>query len=152
MVKYSVDLETGPLVKKLKRLGRDMPEINRGILGDLADAVVTRADSKYLSGGRPNLRRPTGHLAQSLTYRVGKDFAEVGTNLVYAAIHEFGGTIKPKNGQYLKFEINGKTIFAKQVTIPARPYLKPALNDIFASGKAQLIADRELQRQIDKRV
>ena len=150
MVKYGIDLDTRPLAKKLKRIGHDMPEINRGILKLFAEQVITDSQAKHLRG-RPGLNRISGNLAQSLTYRVGRNFAEVGTNLPYAAIHEFGGTIKPKNGKYLKFQINGKWIFAKQVTIPKRPYLEPSLKDLFASGKAQLIADRELQRQFDKR-
>lgn len=65
--------------------------------------------------------------------------------------HEKGGTIKPKNGKYLRFQIDGKWIMARSVTIPARPYLGPPIKDLFASGKAELIADRELQRQFDRR-
>lgn len=41
----------------------------------------------------------------------------------YARIHQFGGVITPKNSRSLKFEVGGKTVHAKKVTIPARPYL-----------------------------
>lgn len=47
----------------------------------------------------------------------------VGSDRAYAAIHQFGGVIKPKAGKYLVFTIGGKKIFAKKVTIPARPFL-----------------------------
>mgnify|MGYP001162003497 CR=1 FL=1 len=44
----------------------------------------------------------------------------------YALIHELGGVITPKQKQILKFTLpNGETVFAKSVTIPARPYLRP---------------------------
>ncbi|WP_437871294.1 phage virion morphogenesis protein [Methylorubrum extorquens] len=39
------------------------------------------------------LLRDTSRLYQSLTYQADADSAEVGTNVVYAAIHQFGGDI-----------------------------------------------------------
>jgi len=45
---------------------------------------------------------------------------------VYALIHELGGVVKPKNAKALAFEIDGEFVTVKQVTIPARPYLRPA--------------------------
>ena len=75
----------------------------------------------------------TGHLRRGITLEAIDDFAvKVGVDLAtvpYARIHEFGGVIKPKNGKYLVFEINGQKVFAKSVTMPARPYLRPALHD-----------------------
>lgn len=44
---------------------------------------------------------------------------EVGSNLVYAAAHQFGATIQPKRAKVLVFRGHA----AKSVTIPARPYL-----------------------------
>lgn len=44
----------------------------------------------------------------------------------YALIHELGGTIQPKNKPWLVFKIGEHWVRAKQVTIPARPYLRPA--------------------------
>jgi len=48
---------------------------------------------------------------------------KIGTNKVYGAIHQFGGTIKPKAGKFLVFRLGGRTVFARSVTIPARPFL-----------------------------
>lgn len=54
--------------------------------------------------------------------------AEIGTNLEYARIQEFGGTIVPK-GQFLRWVNDaGEEVFARSVTIPARPYLRPAFD------------------------
>nr|WP_299152128.1 phage virion morphogenesis protein [uncultured Tateyamaria sp.] len=47
----------------------------------------------------------------------------VGSPLSYAAIHHFGGVIKPKKAKALAFKAGGDSVFAKQVTIPARPYM-----------------------------
>lgn len=154
MIDYSIDLDAGPVVKKLKKLGADMPKINRKILGLLSEETITNAQQVYMHGpfGGSFIQWRSGKLAQSLTYKVHDDYADVGSNLVYAAIHEYGGTILPKKGKYLVFNIDGQTIFAKKVVIPKRPYLAPALDNLFKSGRAQMLADRELQRQLDQRM
>ncbi len=66
-----------------------------------------------------------GHLRDSYTYNVSLsgESVEIGSNLQYAAIHHEGGTIKAKNGGYLKFKIGDEWVQVKQVEIPARPAL-----------------------------
>lgn len=78
---------------------------------------------------RPLLRngqplRDTGRLRASITSQPDADGVTVGTNLIYARIHQYGGTIKAKNAPFLVFP-NGQGGFfrKKSVTIPARPYL-----------------------------
>lgn len=50
-------------------------------------------------------------------------------DVIYAAIHEFGGVITPKRAKWLVFDVDGETVFTKKVTIPARPYMRPAVYD-----------------------
>ncbi|AEQ50753.1 hypothetical protein [Pelagibacterium halotolerans] len=48
-------------------------------------------------------------------------------DVVYARIHEDGGTIKPRNADKLAIpQPDGGVVFVDEVTIPARPYLRPA--------------------------
>lgn len=74
----------------------------------------------------------TGNLAGAITSEVqirNETVVEgrVGTNLVYARIHELGGIIKPKSKKYLHFKgKNGQWAKVKKVQIKARPYLRPA--------------------------
>ncbi len=75
----------------------------------------------------------------------------IGTDRKYAAIHQLGGVIRPKKGKALVFTIGGRTIFAKKVTIPARPFfpftpdgaLAPVAQgpfaDIFAKATAKAL-------------
>jgi len=65
----------------------------------------------------------TGRLVQSLTHIPSEGQVEVGTNVLYAAIHQFGGTITAQPGKRLAFQVGGQKVFAKKVTIPARPFL-----------------------------
>lgn len=46
----------------------------------------------------------------------------VATDRIYAAIHQRGGVIRPKNAKALRFVLGGQVIFAKSVTMPARPF------------------------------
>lgn len=81
----------------------------------------------------------TSRLKDSIAYQADTQGVTVGTNVEYAAIQQLGGTIRPKNKKFLRFEINGQIIFAKQVTIPARPFLgineadERTIGDIVAS-------------------
>lgn len=65
----------------------------------------------------------SGGLQGSITFAAGADTVSVGTGKVYGAVHQFGATIRPKTKPRLVFPIAGGLAFAKQVTIPARPYL-----------------------------
>lgn len=61
-----------------------------------------------------------GYLRGQMTWQlVGDRMVEIGSNLPYAAVHQFGATIKPRAAKVLMFRGH----VAKSVTIPARPYL-----------------------------
>ena len=67
--------------------------------------------------------RDTGRLNRSIVSSVDATGVTVGTNVKYAPVHQFGATIVPKNKPRLVFKgPGGKLIFAKKVTIPARPF------------------------------
>lgn len=65
----------------------------------------------------------TGHLKNFITHKASADTLEVGTAVKYAAIHQFGGDIKPKKAKELYFMVGGHLVKTKKVTIPARPFL-----------------------------
>ncbi|MXS82271.1 phage virion morphogenesis protein [Nitrosomonas oligotropha] len=66
----------------------------------------------------------SSRLLGSITGDSGDDFAEWGSNVIYAAIHQFGGEIRPKSKKALFFRTpSGGGRSMKKVTIPARPYL-----------------------------
>lgn len=64
------------------------------------------------------------HLRDSISHDADDRKAEVGSNLIYAAIHQLGGVIRAKAGGFLTFNIPGiGWRRVASVTIPARPYL-----------------------------
>jgi hypothetical protein len=54
----------------------------------------------------------------------------VGPSVIYGRIQELGGVIKPVTAKMLSWvNAEGERIFANMVHIPARPYLRPALDE-----------------------
>ena len=54
---------------------------------------------------------------------------EVGPTVIYGRIQELGGVVLPVFTKMLSWVDDGKRIFAKRVQIPARPYLRPAMDE-----------------------
>ncbi len=63
------------------------------------------------------------HLYDSIDEDVSGHTARWGTGWIGAPVHQFGATIVPGNAKALAFKAGGKTVFAKKVVIPARPFL-----------------------------
>lgn len=54
------------------------------------------------------------------------------SDVKYALIHELGGVIRPVRAKALAFRLaDGSFRMAQQVTIPARPFLRPAADAIY---------------------
>ena len=121
----------------------------------LAASTLRRRRTGKGKGGAKILR-DTGHLAKSITYRADDRSVTVGTNVVYAAIHQFGGEIQHaartstlyfrqrKDGTVgNRFVRRGRSNFAQDVetrahtvTMPRRAYLP-----ISEGGEVDLPAD-----------
>jgi phage gpG-like protein len=118
---------------RIRALSIIMPQaVQRGLdAGVLAAAIDVQGAVKNLLDG-PVLNRRTRRLWQSITAdsmtRGDRVVGVVGTNVVYAAIHEFGGTIRPKRaGGFLVWKgADGESIFAREVKMPRRPYMSRA--------------------------
>lgn len=76
-----------------------------------------------VEGGKTLL--DSGLLAASIHNIPGRDRVEIGTNLIYAGVHQFGATIRAKTAKGLFFALpgTGDIVIVQSVTIPARPYL-----------------------------
>jgi len=95
------------------------------------DGAAWRAlDPEYAAGKRNSrILTESGRLRDSINSEAGRDQVRVGTNIIYAAIHQFGGTIKPVSASHLVFRIGGRLVMADSVTLPARPYLGISADD-----------------------
>lgn len=153
MIEIDVNIDTAALdaaVSRLRELAADTSPLMRRCAGVLEseaeDAFDEQADpvtgshwaplaastqlSRTLSGHAGKILQLTGSLAASLSRDSGRDYAVVGTNKVYAAIHQFGGTTSAHiiRARYKKaLGIPGigprKSVRHPGSTIPARPFL-----------------------------
>ena len=143
MIKMDVNFEgLAPVMGKLEVLG--LFEVH--ILTEVMARTVQRQTRKRIAqtktgpdsekwaprkeDGEEALFRTGHNLFDTIDYEIGLNRAEIGTGFVGARIHQFGGVITPKNGQALHFNMGGKSVFAKKVTIPARPFMGLSSEDI----------------------
>lgn len=138
--KNGVSLNWGGLDKALTGAVGRLANRN-ALMASLGEALVSGTSKRFEKGEAPDgtawepSRRVQGKkggqtlvdtaaLMKSIDYAATSDSVMVGTNLPYARIHQEGGTIRPKNKKHLKFKTpGGKFVSAKEVTIPARPFI-----------------------------
>lgn len=82
-------------------------------------APLTELTKKLKKRNKNKILIDSGALSRELTYQLVNRGLEFGSDRKYAAIHQLGGVIKPKTKKRLAFG----GVFAKQVTIPARPFI-----------------------------
>lgn len=109
------------------------------LLTSIGNEMVTSVSRRFETGTAPDGSRwpeslrvkMTGGLTLVENHRlwdsisdtgpqVSSRSVEIGTNVEYAAIHQFGGVIRARRAKALRVPGIG---FRKSVTIPARPYL-----------------------------
>lgn len=94
--------------------------------------------------GQPLL--DTGRLRNSISGRAnGATSFVVGTNVKYAKLQNFGGTVVPKSGKALRFSIGNRMVFAKSVKVPARPFFPKQMlpkpwADVFFETASEFLA------------
>ena len=131
---------------KIIARSEDMSPLMNSIGGIIEDGTRHRFETQTGPDGQKwqdthrggNILVNEGHLRDSITSHAGSDEVEVGSNLIYAGVHQHGATIKPKSAGKLAFKIGSHLIFADQVTIPARPFL-----GIDAHDEANILAEAE---------
>jgi phage virion morphogenesis protein len=136
------DAEVRAAFANLARAAGDLTPV----MADIGAQLVTHVGLRFEAGAGPGnvpwkqSRRAaeqdgrtlvdTARLKQSITFRASATGVDVGTNVQYAAIHQFGGTIRAKTSKGLRFRLpwlRSKTDSGwrtlQSVTLPARPFL-----------------------------
>jgi phage gpG-like protein len=119
-----------------------------GAMNALEERFATASDPKgrpwkvslraQLEGGQT--LSDTGRLRRSFSVRATGPWGfTIGTNVRYAAPHQFGATITPRRARYLRFRLaggrgrrkggKGRWVTAARVDLPARPFF-PTGNDL----------------------
>lgn len=86
---------------------------------------VARTSAYLTKHGSRKVLQGEGDLKKSIVIgKISNSQVEIGSSLVYARIHQLGGTIVPKKAKWLLIPFGpGQYLRLKKVVIPARPYL-----------------------------
>ena len=132
----AVTIDTAELAAVVAALDRAGGAALGGLLADAAEVGATATSERILAGGPdpdgnpwaptawPTGRRilnDQGGLSDSIAGRTTGSAAEWGSGLVYARIHQLGGTVSGR--PRLRFETPFGFRAPRAVEIPARPYL-----------------------------
>lgn len=151
--------------------------MSEAVQGESLVSVARSGGLVILNAAKDNVKEQglirTRTLSRSLHEEVSEQSAtraavDVGTNLEYGPIHEFGGTIKAKSAKYLAIPVGSYTgsprkygdlrvsktakgnlilvdaskrvqyVLKASVEIPARPYLRPALDEHGAEAEDEM--------------
>lgn len=100
----------------------------KGVNATMA-ACVTGAKRNHSWNNRSGVLEGSIDIAEPATAQAGGGVKGVwgSKDVRYALIHELGGVIRPVRAQALMFQADdGSFVVVKSVTIPERPYLRPA--------------------------
>jgi phage gpG-like protein len=125
-------------VRGLDRVEGQLRRASYDLLGNVGRRVVKE--------GQDNAPYKTGSLRADIQIRQRTtNKLTVGTRLVpYAAIHEFGGTIRAKRKPYLHFKVGNRWVRTKQVQIRAKRYMQRAAKKV--QGEVNNIARETFKR------
>lgn len=108
----------------------------KDLMADIGEALVSSSKMRFESETDPQGQKwvksrkqsgktlaDTGTLKRSITHNTSVSEVIYGSNVEYAAIHNYGGVIKPKEKKALKFQVNGRWVTKKLVTMPKREFI-----------------------------
>jgi hypothetical protein len=112
-------------IRNLGDLSAALNRIERAVLAAASDAAT--AGGEVLAEGAAD--RAEGRGGEIAVNTVADGVVEIEPQGPGARIHEFGGVITPDTADKLVFDIDGETVFAEVVLMPARPYMRPAADE-----------------------
>ena len=147
-MKLQLDLDK----QSLENVKKFPERFTKGLLSGFRKAMyMLEAETKKGFGQSGNLKVRTGRLRNSIKTEidVNNNGLEgiIGTNVIYAPVHEFGARIRPVRASILRFEERGIK-FAKEVNIPSRPFLKPVIDA--NKSKIEGIIQKEIIKEVNK--
>lgn len=130
------------------KLAHDIADVTGEPFRQVAQEIIVSAAGQASTFAKAFSPIRTGALRDSIKieYTDGGLGATVFPTMPYAVYLEYGTggrgeypgsayKIRPKRGQFLKFQVGGKTIYAKEVTHPGispRPFMRPAAERVAA--------------------
>lgn len=144
-----------------EELRRKLAALSAALAEESLGAALTAGADLVVNAAKQRAPYRTGTLRRAIHSRVtasrDEATAEIGVHqdgegaiVPYAAQVEFGGTIVPRTAKALHWvDKDGNEHFARSVTQPARPYLRPAFDEQADNALAETAAAlRELIKAV----
>ena len=125
-------------IKVFRAMGNKFKAITEGTFNSAGASFRPTPWAPKRDGTPSNLQMSTT-LSKAFHLEVTASYAKLSNATIYAAIHQFGGVIRPKGKALVWTDANGQKHFAKKVTIPARPFF-PVVAGQLTAAAAKLIA------------
>jgi phage virion morphogenesis protein len=151
MPSVRVTIDASQVQQRLSSLSQQLDGL-RPLLEDVKGRLLLSVQQNFTAGGRPRawtplarstlanrrgtsarILRDTGRLQNSITGRIENRSVIVGSNVLYARVHQEGATlqipeVRARPGKVLRFVVNGQVVYSRRarahsVRVPARPYL-----------------------------
>lgn len=164
-------------------------QLDQAVQGEALVNIVKAGGMVVVNAAKDNIKKQglirTRNLSRSVHLEVAESTNEhaavdVGTDVEYAALHEFGGTVQAKSSKYLAIPVGSyrgsprkhgdlkvrKTgggnlvmvdgagvvqyVLKKSITVPAKPYMRPAADEHHQDIESQMT--KVFVAQIEKAV
>lgn len=129
------DFDAAPLVEEIVQLGENQTRKRIESGGPGPDGTKWPPNKE----GTPILFRTGRHLHDSIASSSSGASGKWGAAWEFAHVHQEGAVIMPKSAGRLVFMLGDKRVFAKKVTIPARPFVGVSAED--AEEIKELVTD-----------
>jgi len=105
MLDYRIEIDDTKVRAAFDDWLKKIPRMHNIVLRRIAERVVGNSKQYFLTGQALHVR--TGLLRKSISYVMDGNFSvRIGSNIPYARIHEYGGTIVPRHGKYLAIPLD----------------------------------------------
>lgn len=160
MITYRLDVDDGKIKSAFANWEKHIPGLHNLVLARVTQRMASNSQHLFLTGQALKVR--TGRLRSSIMTRKVTDFDYgIGTNVKYARIHEFGGTIqipeiRPVNKKALRWiGPSGRVMFARRtrahpVVMPRRSFIGAAIDYTVFSGQSSKLAELALEEHVKK--
>ena len=144
MVEYSIEVDAKALANNLNKWEQEFPGFIREMFGRWNEVLIDGANAR----AKTVLNVISGDLSGSHDGTPTENSLVFINTMRYAGVHEFGfsGTVTvPAHTRSVAFGKPTKPYtvgpYSRRMNIPARPFVKPTLQEFFARGVANDMAD-----------
>ena len=150
----TIEADIDEAMKVFEGLDKGQNTIRRHLLAGVGTSAKNRAKtySKNL------IHKRTGNLNKSFKRKVIKSGkaviieakARAANQVFYGYALAKGATIKAKHGEFLKFQIDGKWYYKKEVKLPERDYITEPVKKYIDSSECKHQMEKLVQKEINK--